>query len=45
MNLLLVGILVSNVGTITRYRVIAIHFLVLLLVSLIDFNRLERDRA
>ncbi len=41
-NLLLVGILVSNSGTITRYRVIAIHFLILLLVSLIDFNRLRR---
>ncbi len=42
-NLLLVGFLVSNAGTITRYRVVAIHFLILLVVSLIDFETLSKD--
>ncbi len=38
-NLALIGILVSNSGTMMRYRVIAVHFMVLLLASLVRVGR------
>lgn len=44
-NLALIGILVSNSGTMMRYRVIAIHFMVLLLASLVRVGRVESVKS
>lgn len=40
-NLLLIGILVSNVGTIVRYRAIGLGFLTMLLCSILDFEKMN----
>ena len=41
-NLLLIGMLVSNSGTLVRYRAIALSFLVLVVFQMIDFRRWKR---
>ncbi|MCP4439158.1 MAG: hypothetical protein GY810_09470 [Aureispira sp.] len=40
-NLILIGILVSNVGTIVRYRAIALGFLAMLLLNILDFQKIK----
>lgn len=40
-NLLLIGLLVSNVGTIVRYRAIGLGFLTILLFSILDYQKLK----
>ncbi len=41
-NLLLIGLLVSNSGTLVRYRAIALSLLVLVAFQMIDFRRWKR---
>jgi len=41
-NLMLIGILVSNSGTVMRYRVIAIHFLILVIAQFVARDSLNR---
>jgi hypothetical protein len=42
---LLIGLLVNNVGTIVRYRAIALGFIVLVMGNTLDFIRLPFGRA
>jgi hypothetical protein len=44
-NLLLIGLLVSNVGTIVRYRAVALGLLTILITHILDFHKFGMKRS